>query len=149
MQNFLTVLLWISFGSACAYYARAQKRNPYIWFFLGLTFGLLGLLFLVLLPTFKRWSSQSLLKKRRVVEEQKLSATPTLESLIAPTFLEKYWYYLDGERRQLGPMSFAALKKAWQEGKVVEDTYVWNEELSNWKVFKELFPLQKENTRKT
>ena len=39
--------------------------------------------------------------------------------------------------QQQGPMSHDALTAAWREGKLNLSTYVWNEELPEWKPLEE------------
>jgi hypothetical protein len=55
---------------------------------------------------------------------------------------QKLWYYLDPSQNQLGPMSHHALTNAWKEGKVTPATYVWHEELPEWKPLQEFIKVQ-------
>lgn len=50
---------------------------------------------------------------------------------------DKFWYYLDIGHQQQGPMSHDALISAWKKGVVNLNTFVWNEELTEWKPFQE------------
>jgi hypothetical protein len=125
-MNILTVMMWLAFGFLTAYLARRRGKNPYFWFFIGMLLGVMGLLILIFLS--KR--STSTVKKDPI---------PTLDVTPEPT-QEKFWYYLDPEDKQFGPMSFSSLEKAYETGLVKEETYVWNEDLEDWKAFKNFLP---------
>ena len=53
-------------------------------------------------------------------------------SLPAPV-ANKIWYYLSEDMTQSGPISTHALKQAWKDGTVTDTTYIWNEDLDDWK----------------
>lgn len=106
-------------GSISAYLAARQGRNPYLWFFIGFFFGLVGLVTIFFVPKIQK-------------EKKGEARTPVTESfIVGPT--DKFWYYLDPAHKQMGPLSFTALNRAWKEGKVKSTTFVWNEEFSEWK----------------
>ena len=50
---------------------------------------------------------------------------------------DKLWYYLDPAHEKIGPMSFQALNQEWKQGKITPTTYVWHEELPDWKPLQE------------
>lgn len=54
---------------------------------------------------------------------------------------ECLWYYLNKAGQQFGPISFQALTKAWENKKIQEESYVWNEDLEGWKKFKEVLQI--------
>lgn len=87
--------------------AKKRGRSEKAWFFLCFFFGLLGLAVLFFLKP---------LKKEIVVE-----AVPEEEG---PRVL---WYYLDGENKQIGPVSEGALKRNLEEA-----AYIWNETMDAW-----------------
>jgi len=60
--------------------------------------------------------------------------------LFGPT--DKFWYYIDELRNSQGPMSYNALSAAWKQGKVTPSTYIWNEELPEWKPLQELIRIK-------
>lgn len=113
------LILSLLTGSLAAYLAHRQKRNLYLWFAIGAFLGLLGVLAFLYFPKQKK--------------------SPVLDAptavLQGPT--DKLWYYLDEQHQQQGPMSFSALARAWKEGKAKLETYVWHEELPEWKLLKE------------
>jgi hypothetical protein len=151
MNNFLTILMCIAIAGACSYYAKKQGRNPYVWFLIGLIFGIFGLFLLFLIPMVKYYLQKRLLKRKQAAPQpSSQEKTITIDSAISTMdihteghYLEKLWYYLDKENNQFGPMSYTAFKQAWKEGKIHSSTYVWNDALSTWKRFDELFSLQR------
>ena len=112
----------ILIGSLSAYLAYRRERNPYLWFGIGFLFGIFGILFLFFSPSRK--------KKEVPVEAAPL---PTIQG---PS--NKFWYYLDPAQQQQGPMSLDALTTAWREGKIDLSTYIWHEDLSDWKPLQEM-----------
>lgn len=126
MQNLIMIFFWILLGLACSHFANKRGRNPYTWFFIGMFLGVFGLLLLFVLP----------IKKDDVeVIVEPIPPPPPEEK---EPIIQRFWYYLDNENKQFGPMSFEALKTASTEGKVTPNTYVWNEDLENWKLYGEL-----------
>ncbi len=133
MQIWLTILsLVISFllGCQCSHLAKRKGRDPTVWFMVGAFFGIFGLLVILFLPARK---SIKLLTVPTVPE-------PPFEAL-SLLHAEKFWYFLDEKKTQYGPMSFSALKTAWNKGTIQEKTFVWNEEMDNWKPLKEVVRL--------
>lgn len=111
----------LAVGSISAYIAWRRERNPYIWFVVGFIFGLLGVLAIFIIP------------HRKKVLVARPAPQPYIEGP-----LDRYWYYLDEERQQQGPMSHGALTQAWQNGNIGSGTFIWHEELSTWKPLQEL-----------
>ena len=114
--------LTIALGSLTAYLAYRQGKNPYLWFCLGLFFGALGPVLLFFLPKIRKKAS-------------KKDSIPTVD-IITEASTEKFWYYLDSGNVQFGPMSFDALKRTYLEGKLNAEFFVLNEDLEDWKPFK-------------
>ena len=153
MNNLLTIATCVAIAGACAYYAKKQNRNPYVWFLIGLVFGIFGLFVLFLIPLFKYYIQKRISKKTSAPKDfsyketgTTVDITPISETETALNYLEKLWYYLDKENNQFGPMSYPLFKQAWKDGKIQSTTYVWNEELSSWKRFDELFSAQKKES---
>ncbi len=109
-------------GLLSAYLAVRRGRNPYFWFLIGFLFGLLGLIAIFV-----------------VTREKKSMKDPI--SVVPQPYIDGpnhcFWYYLDPEYRQLGPMSYQALTEAWQKGELTSSTLVWHEDLPNWKELQE------------
>jgi len=117
----VTFLMAGLFGLCSAYLAHRGGRNPYKWFFIGALFGIFGLAILFVIPRMKKEASQS--------------KTIPLPEINGPA--DKLWYYLDPSQEQQGPMSHHALTSALRQGKISLSTYVWHEDLGDWKVLKE------------
>lgn len=123
MHDLVTPATFISafaFGFIAAYLAYKRKRNPYLWFFIGFFFGVFGLLGIFFSPL-KR-------KIKLTTATQKEKPIPVL-----PGPFNKFWYYLDPTHQQVGPMSHGAITKALYQGEISESTFVWNEDMSEWK----------------
>lgn len=121
---FATLALSGLIGALSAYLAIRQGRNPYLWFFIGIFFGLLGILVMCFAPG-KQKPKQTPLPQAPLVEE----------IIIGPS--DKFWYYLDEAHEQKGPMSFSALNKTWKQGTITAQTLVWNEDFSDWTPLKD------------
>lgn len=110
-------------GAFSAYYAYKKGKNPYLWFTIGFLFGIVGVFAFFFASMGK--------------EKKKMEKKPR------PVFridgpLDKLWYYFDRtDQTQQGPMSHDALTRAWKEGRIGLSTYVWHEELPDWKPLKE------------
>lgn len=106
-------------GLTSAYFAKSRKgRRPLLWFFIGFSFGILGLTILFFLPKIK---------------------PPALEpptSFSRPSISRHGdWYYINEFNLQVGPISFQELVK----NKRGADTYVWHEQFMDWKKFGDVF----------
>jgi hypothetical protein len=126
MDKLFIIFFWFLIGGICFRFAKQRGRNPHAWFAIGLFLGVLGVILLFLLPPYKA----------KVVEEPKPAPVPP------PSHLLQHWYYLDASNRQYGPMSFEALSSSFKEGKVIAQTYVWNETFEEWKRYGEVIPPQ-------
>jgi hypothetical protein len=141
METFLTLMMWLAFGGASAYYAKKQGRNPYIWFFVGLFLGIFGLLLLLMLPLMSRFKNSMQAKKEPPKPSPVISPIGSiLMNAASDEHKNLMWYYVNGASEQKGPMSFTAFDRDWQEGKLMASNFVWNELLTEWKTFKEIFP---------
>lgn len=131
MNQFITPATIVSavlFGLISTYFAIRRKRNPYLWFTIGFFFGMLGLFAIFLSP-----------QRRKAPKKKAPIPTPQEKPLpILPGPLDKFWYYLDPSHQQVGPMSHSAITKALREGLISQATYVWNEDMSEWKKVEEL-----------
>ncbi len=132
-MTLLSLILCGLIGWACSVQAQKRGRNPTYWFIGGLFFGIFALILLFLLPPLKKTRAPA------AKTASSIDITPTLglEALF-PSQTSKLWYYLDEQSQQFGPMSFEALRRSWSEGKLKLHTFVWNEELDNWKQFNEV-----------
>lgn len=122
MLTTTTLLIYIAFGTATAYFAAKFKKNPYLWFFIGIFFGVCGLIILFFLNY----------KKKKSFEKK------SFEKNIPPLISTKFWYYLNPENQSLGPFSINKLQNLFSEDKISKKTYVWNEDLKDWKLLKDI-----------
>ncbi|HSX12003.1 MAG TPA: DUF4339 domain-containing protein [Rhabdochlamydiaceae bacterium] len=119
--SWITLLIWVLFGCATAYFAKQRGRDPYTWFFIGLFLGVIGLGLVFIFP-------KKTITIQDVPEAKPVDPVPELP----PEHKNKFWYYLDTANAQVGPMSFDALVREWRNGKVELQTQVWNENLEQW-----------------
>lgn len=119
----LMIVSALAIGVLSAYLARKRGRNPYAWFSIGFLFGIFGI-FAIFFASAK--------KKPSPISTTKSEPVFTIQGPI-----DKFWYYLDPTHQQQGPMSRDALSAAWKEGKVGLSTFVWHEEMTDWKPLKE------------
>ena len=127
-QIFISLIANSILGMACSYIAKKRGRHPIAWFGGGLFFGILAILALFILPA----------RKTKATTETPTELKIPVLTPLSSAHAEKLWYYLDEKKQQFGPMSFNALSRAWKEGTVQEQTFVWNEEMVDWKHFKEV-----------
>ena len=125
MQMMMSIAFSLLMAWTCGNYAKRLGRNPRTWFAAGALFGIFALIALFLFP------------RRKAIAAQPVVKAPLLTAA-CPIQAEKLWYYLNDQKEQFGPMSFNALGKAWLEGSVREQTFVWNEEMENWQPLKEV-----------
>lgn len=123
MYYFYSFLLSIFNACLCAHFAKKKGRNALLWFMGGAFFGLFALLALFFFPK----------QRTAALKTGALSAPAKLLKALSAEQASKFWYYLDEEKKQFGPMSFEALTKAWNEGKIEAHTLLWNEDLEGWK----------------
>lgn len=123
-------LMGLAMGAISAYVAIRKKKNPITWFLVGFFFGIPGILFNFFLPLKKKASFQK-------PTLQKFRKSTTKLPFDKPTD-RRLWYYLDQNHEQCGPMSLNALKEHWETKKIGRNTFVWNDELENWKKIEQL-----------
>jgi hypothetical protein len=52
--------------------------------------------------------------------------------------IDKFWYYVDGSNSRVGPLSHDSISDEWKTGKITNKTYIWHEDLTEWKPLEEL-----------
>ena len=137
----------LAFGLTGACCAKKLKKNPYLWFALGCVWKIYALLF-ILLPTFVGILSLFFLKKKvtkgpsfgaSATEEVTIEVSPYGDLNVSPQMEKTLWYYLDSDGKTMGPMSFPAFYQARKNGLLSDKTLVWNETLSEWTSFQNVF----------
>lgn len=140
MMMFLSIVLWILLGWVTSYFAQQRGRDPMVWFLVGMFLGILGLLLLFILPVVEEPGSSS---SSHDPEEGAMIMEEPAALPFPPFRTDLDWYYIDQNHQQFGPVSFDLLKKSWDAGSSTVKTYVWNEEMSDWKKIGDLPELQK------
>lgn len=101
------------YGMISGYLAYKRKKNPYLWFFIGFFLGLVGIAFFFL-------------PKKKAVAKR-------IPEIILRGPSDKAWFYLDSSHKQTGPISYSAIANAFSQKLISLDTFVWHENLSEWK----------------
>jgi|GEM_PF-2203238 len=135
----------LAFGLTGAFYAKRLKKNPYTWFFIGMVCKAYTLL-LIFLPLALSRVSVYLLKKRysKKINSPLKEDITTIDAFtsydlnVSAEATTKFWYFLEENKKTVGPMSFVAFYKDWKSGKISSDAYAWNESFSDWVQIKEL-----------
>lgn len=124
MQLLNIILFWVFFGFLASYLAKKKGRNPAIWFLIGLTLGVIGVLLAWLLPA---------------AQQKRPMAPPAPRLRPKSDAWLKMWYYLDHTHQQQGPFDFADLIKILKRNEISEASFVWGEGMgSEWKKLAEL-----------
>lgn len=131
---FFFFIIWTLMGYFCSQTADRRGRNPDLWFFLGAALGIIAVIILFILPV-KRVTAPSI-EVNSIKGRPAPSFVPSEDVAKAPP--KPLWYYLDEEERQYGPMSFHALREAWEEEKISTKTYLWNETMNDWQTLDSL-----------
>jgi hypothetical protein len=124
--NPIVIVISLAIGATSAYLGHKRGRNPYLWFAIGFFFGIFGIFAIIFATSRKKAATEA---KREAV-------------FIIDGPLDKFWYYLDPTHKQQGPMSHNALTEAWKTGEIDSSTYVWHEEMAEWKPLKETLKLE-------
>lgn len=113
-------------GILSAFLANKRGRHRYGWFLIGFLLGLIGIALLFLLPKIKPQETNSPQPRERNL--------PISQKIIE----DKLWYYLDNAHKQHGPVGQSYLVNELRGKRLSENTYVWNEDLTEWKKIKDL-----------
>lgn len=114
-------------GGIAAYFANGRGRDPTAWFFLGFFFGVFALIALFVLKP---------LNVEEVAEKAETGPSPA--SLQDEECRQKEWFYLDGERTQLGPVPFDKIGELFRAGTLTSRSFIWCEGMQKWRRIEEL-----------
>lgn len=53
---------------------------------------------------------------------------------------QEYWFYLDPNHNQVGPVSQTSLLELLRSNNIAPDTYIWKQGMDSWKKLEEVFP---------
>lgn len=131
-QTIVALILLLSIGGITAYFAEKRGRNPSIWFFLGMLFGVFGLILLFILPV-----------SREETEKNSAEIPPEIKKIVAepeplPVIEEKQWFYLDQKKQQFGPVLASQVQALLDKGELTSGSYVWSQGMAGWKKVGEL-----------
>jgi hypothetical protein len=129
-------------GLSAAYLALRQGKPPVLWATIAciLTAYAPAVLIVLFLIGFTLKKPPSLRKKKNKDSIVTLNVTPTEDLSSKKEHTNSIWYFLDEKRHTVGPMSFSVLHQKWKDGKIFQETLLWNESLKTWTSFKDLFP---------
>lgn len=131
--DILSLVIACLMGSLTAYIAKGRGRSPGIWFFIGMFFGIFGLIALFLFPAAKTEKETANAIPKPVLE---ILSPPVVEPV--DPLMTRRWYYLDKTHKQFGPVSVDALQTLWKEAAIGQATYVWCEGMESWKKIQEV-----------
>lgn len=125
--------MWVIFGTITAYCAQLRGRDPYAWFAIGMMLQLIGLVMLFLLPSLSNHEQETSLERdeNETLADWSLIRTEWI-------FQNKDWYYVNADLVQQGPITFEDLQKAWADGNMSRQTFVWCESMPAWKKINEM-----------
>jgi hypothetical protein len=128
MNSLFFILLLVGFFSS--YVAKKKGKNPYVWFLVGFFFGIIGFLILYLFS-----------KKKPAINNEEIKQKQKNTSKELLSFLQdsqKFWYFLNENDEHSEPLSVFALRDKLQQKDISLSTYVWNEDMSDWKKIKDI-----------
>ena len=139
MNFFLVLLLLTLTAFLTAKLAEERGRNPYIWFWVGLLFGILGLAALFLFEIFDpKTKTPEVQHEKNGIESddstQMIISSSESSEKIDPLELG-VWYFVDKTGSQRGPVDFTDLFIAWEDGLLAPEQLVWHESFTDWKPF--------------
>lgn len=151
MQSIYPIaFIWILVGLMTAYLAKNRGRSPFIWFFVGLFLGLLGLAMLFIFPNKeqKQSSRKAVTNGSGFQEAHQEAALPSEDNSGSSSFnrsqqnlkripgsLSIKWYFIDSSSPQhevLGPMNITEMRKSIHEKRLDENVYIWCEHFEDW-----------------
>jgi len=131
MSLTLSFIIWFLIGAACGYFALSRGRDPYIWFAIGIFFGVFGMIALFLLPPVKAEENQELPTPEKTEPVSVAEPLPITVS-VEEGYQSKLWFYIIPSLPQVGPITFEDLKKMWKDEIINSTTFVWSAGMESW-----------------
>lgn len=125
----LSIIMLAILGGITAILAERRGRDPWIWFFIGMFLGLLGIVILFLMPA----------ANVKADEDLKSKQPPSIAPQPTQQVDDKQWFYLDRQHQQCGPVSYAQIKELMDKQELTKASYVWSEGMETWKKIEEVF----------
>jgi len=119
MHSILLIFSSVCFGILCSKIAGKKNRITSYWFFLGFLFGLIALIVIYFL-------------KPCIDKKNFIKKTQPFDFFIILNNDKNYWYYLDTNKKQIGPMSAKALFDTYLQRKISNNTFIWNDTMNDW-----------------
>ena len=148
----LSFIIWFLVGSICGYYALNRGRDPYIWFAIGIFFGIFGVIALFLLPPLEskeeNGNGNDSSGAEGSIDETPVVMPPLPMTIPIPTisieeeYMAKQWFYIIPASQRQGPISFLNLKDLWKDEKINSETFVWSEGMKEWSRISDLLLLK-------
>lgn len=129
MITLLSLCCSIVLGMMCSRYAEQRGRRPQVWFYIGLFFGITGLITLFLLPRVGSTEPDRSGTKECTPAEPK-------EQEPDPRF--QHWFFVDQSRTRQGPVPFRRLFTAWRDQLISQESLVWTEGMPQWEPISKL-----------
>lgn len=154
----LSFFMVLIVSGATAYYASRKGKNPVLWFLLGFLFGIFPMIILYFL-TFRNKSEEKKEQekneqgKKPIMPDSSVSGTSDISSTssqyASPNPLSEadvakqkeeniFWFYLDKDHKQMGPVNGVFLQKLWDQKELVLSDYVWSKGMENWEKIENL-----------
>lgn len=121
MVTLLSLCFTLLVAFYCSRVAEQRGRRPHVWFWIGVFFGLPGLITLFLLP-------KAVAEEPKSEQEIVVAAAEPLE----PDPRTQSWFFVDSARAQQGPVTFRRLFTAWRDQLISADSLVWTEGMPEW-----------------
>jgi hypothetical protein len=132
------LIAWLISGAVTALIAKQKNRNPIAWFFIGLLFGVLGILAITVLAA-KPSKKDAEVASVAISEARSESALPADSGRShlgpvkrIPTNKSLQWYYLNKNVDTIGPLTVDDLRRQIFDNKLDGSTYIWCEEFADW-----------------
>ncbi len=142
MSTIIALIISVIMGLLSAYFAKKRNRNPIRWFLIGATFGLIGVLILLILPAVGKptnLTNQVETAPATIKEANSESVVPADSSPSFPIYKKRIssdksiqWYYIDEKSNTIGPFIIDELRKEIIKKKLDISTYIWCEEYNDW-----------------
>lgn len=163
-MSFFIFYLFLAFLTA--YIAIRRNRNPFIWFIAGLFLGVLGIIFLLILPNKNSdpsnddsnddgpnssntiltnlagniWNKPKTLSEEDTYQEHNEEFSPPQKDTPPPSpeIQKDSWYYLDSAKKNAGPYKLEELVSNLKKLDDPQTVWIWKKGMPDWKRAKDI-----------